>query len=456
LWIAVGCSDSSEATFIVDHDGSGGSGLSGASTGGGTSQSGGATQSGGRAGATDAGPDAPAGDAGARGTGGIDAGADADAPDDGPGVLVAYDIRSTERKLYVLDAETGRPLSSEAIGTVRAVLNDGATYPTDRWYVFEQASTVDRGLTVRVRSLDARTGAFRDLGELRDAPDVVAPPVSFVAAGKSFVAYLSEVATGPFSKVDLGLIVVDATDEASPKIVPVTGSLPSGPKLGLVAEGDSLNVVIVQAAPCPTAPGGSQQCNVSVVHADVTPSTVSIGTASVVGKTGPDGNASFATDPSRHLGVVGLPPVTPPTSPTCDATSRSAATVSTFSIDTAAPGTSVSIPVEAPRFAGAAFDSCSNVLFLTSLADDVAIWAVPLGAAGTTTKLCAGSAGGPIVYDAPSRSLFRAVPSGALEAYRVDANGAAPKLTPRPLPELPGGFRFGALATRNPKKPACR
>ena len=116
----------------------------------------------------------------------------------------------------------------------------------------------------------------------------------------------------------------------------------------------------------------------------------------------------------------------------------------------------MSIPVEASRFAGAAFDSCSNVLFLTSLAGDVAIWAVPLGGSGTTTKLCAGSPGGPVFYDPSTRSLFRALPSGGLEAYRVDARGPAPTLTPRALPELPTGFFFGAMALRDAKAPACR
>jgi hypothetical protein len=95
-------------------------------------------------------------------------------------------------------------------------------------------------------------------------------------------------------------------------------------------------------------------------------------------------------------------------------------------------------------------------LFLTSLADDVAIWAVPLGASGTTTKLCAATPGGPLLYENSSRSLFRAVPSGGLEAYRIDSTGPAPKLTPRTLPELPSGFHFGAVATRSPKAPACR
>lgn len=451
LWIAVGCSDSSEGTLpIVDYDSRAAGGVSGTPIGSGGARP---SQTGGRSGAPDAGPDGSVGGAG--GSAG-DSGADADAPDDGPGVIVAYDIRSTEKKLYVLDPETGRPISSETLGTVHAILNDGARYPADRWYVFEQASTVERGVTVRVRSLDAVTGVFRELGALPDAPTIVGRPVSFGDAGKFFVAYFSELATGSLSRLDLALTVIDATDPANPKLVPGTGNLPNGPKLGLVADGDSLDVVTVQGAPCPTASSGSQECNVSVIHVAATRSAVTIGSATVVGKTGPDGNAEFVADPSRHRGLVGIPPVTPPPQPACSATSRSTGAAFAFAIDTVAPGSPVSIPVEAARFAGAAFDSCSDVLFLTSLADDVAIWAVPLGASGTTTKLCAAAPGGPLFYEGSSRSLLRAVPSGGVEVYRVDTSGAAPNLKSRALPELPAGFHFGALATRSPKAPACR
>jgi hypothetical protein len=453
LWIAVGCSDSSEATLqIVDRDGNAG-GRDGAPAGSGGNNTSGASQTGGRSGAPDAGPDGSVG-----GGGGlrIDAGTDSGALDDGPGVLVAYDIRSTEKKLYVLDPETGRPLASEAMGTVRAVVNDGARYPADRWFVFEQASTADRGMTVRVRSLDAVTGVFRDLGAVADAPMIAGRPVSFGGAGKSFVAYLSELATGSLSKLDLVLTVIDATDPANPRLVPATGNLPSGPKLGLVADGDSLNVVAVQGAPCPIAASGNQECNVSVVHAAVTPSAVTIGSATVVGKTGPEGNLEFVVDSTRHRGVVGIPPVAPPSQPACNVTSRSAGSALAFAMDTATPDGPVSIPVESARFAGAAFDSCSGVLFLTSLADDVAIWAVSMGASGTTTKVCAADPGGALVYEGSSRSLFRAVPSGGLEVYRVDATGLSPSLTSRALRDLPSGFHFGAVAARSPRQPTCR
>jgi hypothetical protein len=401
----------------------------------------------------DASPDASTGGTGA---GGTDAGSDADAGDQGPGVLVAYDIRSTEKRLYVLDPETGGPLSSEAIGTVRAVVNDGARYPADRWYVVEQTGTVDNGVTVHVRTLDAATGVFRELGTLRDAPGIVGSAVAFGNAGNSFLAYLSELATGPLPTMDLVLTVIDVTDPASSKLVPSMGTLPKGSKLGLVADGDSLDVVTIQGAPCPTAPGGNQECYVSVVRASVTRSAVTIGSPTVLGKTGPEGNAELAVDPARHLGVIAFPAVAPPTRPTCGATSRSTGSAHTFSIDGATPATPVSIPVETSRFSGAAFDSCSNVLFLTSLEDDVAIWAAPMGPSGTVEKLCLGSPGGPLVYDSSTRTLFRAVSSGGLESYRVDTSGPAPRLTARALPDLPAGFRFGALATRTPKQPECR
>jgi hypothetical protein len=450
--MAVGCSDSSETTLaVIDRDASASGGASGAPAGTGGSHTGGIPQGTGGT-ASDAGPDASTGGAGAAGS---DGGSDVDRADDGPGVLVAYDIRSTEKRLYVLDSETGRPLSSEAMGTVRAVIHDGARYPADRWYVVEQTGTVDRGVTVHVRSLEAATGVFRELGTLRGAPAIVGSAVSFGAPGTSFVAYLSELATGSLPSMDIVLTVIDVTDPTNSKLVATTGDLPKGSKLGLVADGDALNVVTIQGAPCPTASGGGQECDVSVVRANVTRSAVTIGSATVVGKTGPEGNAEFSVDPSRHLGLVALPPVAPPPSPACGATSRSVGTVQTFPIETAAPTTPVSIPVEAARFAGAAFDSCSGVLFLTSLTDDVAIWAVPLGSSGTTEKLCAGAGGGPIVYESSSRSLFRALSSGGLEAYRVDASGSAPKLTERALAELPPGFHFGALATRAPREPAC-
>lgn len=384
-----------------------------------------------------------------------DSGADAGALDDGPGAIVAYDIRSAEKKLYVLDPETGRPLSSEPMGTVRAILNDGARYPEDRWYVFEQTSTVDRGTKLRIRSLDAVTGAFRELGVLEDAPAIVGRPVSFGGAGASFVAYLSELPTGSFSKLDLVVTVIDVTDPTNPNPVPATGNLPNGTKLGLIADGESLVVVTVQPPPCPTATSGNQECNVSVVRADVTRSAVAVDSATVVGKTGPEGNAELAVDPLRHRGLVGVPPAAPPLQPACGATSRTTGAAIAFSIDTAVPTGPVSFPVEASRFGGAAHDACSDVLFLTSLTDDVAIWAIPFASSGTTTKLCAAAPGGPLFYDGSSRSLFRAVATGGLEVYRIDSTGPAPKLTPRTLPELPGGFRFGAVAVRSPRAPAC-
>lgn len=457
LWL-LACDDSRQATLpLVDrggparaHVGPAGSGGSRTDAGApGSGAAGGAADAGGRGGA-----DASVGGAGggSGGVAGTDSGPDVVHADNGPGAIVAYDVGSTDKKLHVLDPETGRSLSSEPIGTVRAIVNDGAPYPTDRWYVFEQVDTVDRGVTLHVRRLDIGTGVFQELGALPNAPAVFGRPVTLGAAGKSFVAYLSEPAS---TKADLALTVIDTTDPAKPALVQTYGSLPSGAKVGLVADGDAIAVVAVQSSPCPAGPSG-EECKVTLARAAATRSAVNISpTTSIVDKIGAEGNVDFAMDPIRHEAVIGFPPLAAPSKPTCGATSRSAGVLRTYSMTTATLSASVPIPMEAPRISGVTFDSCARVVFLTTLDEDIALWAIPLAAGGNAEKLCVANPGGPLFYDSSSHSLFRASTTGEIEAYRVEMAGSSPTLTVRTLDELPPGLRAGAMAVRSSDNPSC-
>jgi hypothetical protein len=443
---ALGCSDSSAVTNVrtIDRDARVADGSDGAEREASSGETSGDARVDGGA----------AADADVEASAAADAESGAARGDDGPGVLVGYDIRGADRRLFVLDPETGRPLSSETLGVVHAVVNDGAPFPNDRWYVFEQVGAVDDGLTVHVRSLDATTRAFQELGAVENAPNVFGNPVTFGPGAKRLVAYLSDVSSGA-SKAELSLVVIDATDPVHAALATISGSLPPGPKLGLLGDRGSLDVVTAESAPCPNGSSGSEECAVSAVQAAAIGSGVTLGTPNALGSIGPAGNVGVAIDPLRHEAVLGFAPLSPPATPTCGSASRTTAEVRRFPSGATVQSASVSVPSEAARFTGAAFDACDDVAFFTSDSGDVAIWAVPFASTGIPTKVCASAPGGPLVFEPSSRTLFRAVASGGIEAYRVDASASKPKLTQRSLTELPVGAAFGVLAVVSPTSPSC-
>lgn len=445
-----GCSDSSDGTVtIVDRGDAPHAGGRGGSSGGGDAAFDAQGGAGGSA-AKDGGPGTDA-DASARGGNAGDsstaAGTDG-APAAVPGgLIVAYDAQSGGKTLYVLDSETGRPLSSEPMGVVSAILNDESRDPSDRWYVFERTGVAGED-TLHVRRLDSGTNRFEELGTLAGVPTIFGRPVAFGTGGERFVAYLSDAAAGS-SKADLALTVVDATDPTNPVVIgQATQSLPAGEKLGLLGDGSSVDAVVVQGAPCPTGASGSAECNVSLVHHAVSRTAVAVGATSVVGATGPDGNVDFVVDPGAHERIVAFPPVAGIANPACSVASRASGLVRRLSSAATPAAPDVSIPTEAVRFSGAALDRCDDVVFFSALAGDTAIWAVPFGAAQSVTKLCRSTGGGPLAYDPYSRTLFRALPAGGIEAFRVSNAGRASTLTERTLAELPAGMILGAIAVR--------
>jgi hypothetical protein len=415
--------------------------------GGGGAQSGGKTGAGGGGGAGGgAGSGGTSGSDGGGATGGVagtggkapaDSGADAFVVDNTAGVLVSYNF--TDKKLYVLDPETGAPLSSEPMGSVRAIINDGAT---DNWYIFEATGPLTGGVTVHSRELNTKTGKWLELGKTSGFP---VPVGAVPGVPTNRIAYFSDPTPSLTAQPpDFTLTVLDTTDPAHVKLFGAKNrALPAGAKQGVMAESRSLNVLML-ASPCT---GDAGACDVSIAHYVVSDTDIAFVNTSVIGQVSSSGNTGFATDSSRHEDVVAFPNATTVAAGTC-AAPRGKGFATAYSSATLAPvAANVSFDLDSKRFTAATLDTCANVLFLTSYLEDTSIWAVPM-AGGTPSKLCVGT-GNRLLFEPYTKTLFR-VTDTQLEAYRSTGTPTTPTIASRSLDKLPTGFVPVAPAVRQP------
>lgn len=444
---------------------SGGSSNSGGSSGADAS-AGGTVASGGAAGSTTAGGaggkgGAAGSTAGSAGVGGNEGGADVFVPGGPKGALVSYN--AADKKLYVLDPDTGKALSSEPMNRVRGIVNDGGSDPNDHWYILEDVTAgqpLSDPVALHVRDLDVTTGAWKEIGSLPAVP----PPfysraVAFGASPNAGIAYLTDPATPPSGGSVAHLVVIDVTNPTKPAIVPLstgpTGINPvaAGDKIGLVAEQNSVNVVIKQSAPCPTGEGGIAACAVYAQHFLANGKNVTKVGQTQIGETAASGNVDFVDDPLHKNHVVAFPPLDDlGGAGVCTQTSRRTGTVKVIAPNTLAIVSEVTIQLEMTRFSGgAAFDTCNSIAFLTTAINDVAIWAVPVNG-GAATKRCDSSSGGRLLYEPYTHTLFRATGTD-MQAFTVDGKASPPTLKDKVLGQLPGGFQFGSSAVRNPNTP---
>lgn len=451
---------------------SGGAENSGGSDAGSDASAGGTPSSGGKGGTGGKGTGGKGGAGGGAGGGGGGAGGTGDGgpsckPGGPNGALVTYNGAAAEKKLYVLDPDTGKPLApGEPMERVRAIVNDGASDPTDKWYIIEGApDPTDQSAPVNlhVRQLDAVHGCWLETGTLNSVPPPSSKPVTF-GSSSSYLAYLTDPNKSSSSGSDANLVLIDVTDPTKPALVKLDTTinpLPAGRKQGLMADQSSINVVILQdTTACTTNDAGVTVCEANFAHYLVGSggTVTNSGVLKPIGHASGSSNVNFIVDQNQHRDIVALPPLNPPTGAVCTQNPATSGLVKSFTNSTADPlGTGISIPMAAPQFpnGGPAFDTCDNILFLTTLISDFAIWAVPIGGgSGSVTKLCTGQGGTRMLFDPYTRTLWQGVGTDFV-VYTVDATTTPPTLKNKVLSDVPAGFQFGAAAFRSPIKPNC-
>jgi hypothetical protein len=446
----------------AEHDGGSG-GASGKGSGGANAGGAGGMGTGGEA------PDSGSGGGGGtggRGTGGRGTGGavvDTDGGDAGPpfvpggpgGVIVAYDTGG--KKLHVLDPKDGHALSSEVSIRVLAIANDPIT---DNWYIFRQAAKVTDPVELVVRQLNTTSGAWHTLGSLTPVPGPALPSVG-VLNGR--IAYLSTPKLDMPDQTTSTFSVINTTTPSKPVVISnppaleIPNSTGSG-KVALLANADGTNVggTVTIAIQAVQAQCSATECPVSVMKYTINSTSISTpDTPKAVASVSPTGGSvGFAFDYQSRYDVLLTPPISitgvPPAGCTQNSGMLGAAVELLPSTHTPINGP-YSFDIANFRVSGAAFDSCHQIAFATSLLGDTAIWSIPMVTGGTPSKLCT-AGGGALLFEPYTHALLRIPTAGdRIEAYEIlDTTRTAPTLSIRTM-RLPAGFGTGGvMAVRQP------
>jgi hypothetical protein len=423
-----------------------------ASSGGSGGSSGGSGGSGG----TEAGAGGASGSGGTQASGGApatggaaieDSGADAFVPGGDGGAIVAFIAASS--RLVVLNPADGALLSSEPMGNVRGIAND---LDTDLWYIFEQTGTPVEPIKLHVRQLNVNSGRWHEVGTATGAPHPSSRPQ--VMNGR--LAYLSTPTPAAPDAAAFTLTILNTEDPA--RVVPLgtpQRPLPAGLKQGVLAAptptlGGVINVGILAACNQPTD-GGVPACDANLVKYSVVGTTVTEGLTKTVGRVLGSGNFVFTLDVRGPSAVVGVPADNPPVPQPSGCSQNTADQGSVFKLNMnslANVGSPVAVPTNSERFQGAAYDTCFDSAFLTTLLADKAIWSVPL-AGGPVDKQCQSAGGAGLILEPYTRTLIRQVQGGAApEFYSISGTPSAPRITSKALPQLPRDFVPTIVAVR--------
>jgi hypothetical protein len=356
-----------------------------------------------------------------------------------------------ERRLVTIDAANGHELDRVNIHVVGAA-HDGKR---DRWYIFEAPAfppSEGDGIRLYVGTIDPQNGRWEELGQTEQVP-VLVDAATIVVLNDRLVYR----AYNPNNPGDLGLAVLDTTDDADPKVVSSGGFLSVEDFFGAIGtradgatEGGGINLIIRDCTAVVT-------CDVSRLRAAIPndpatpPSLITQSLAATVPPAPNPGNISMSQTSQRKdssLDVIAFPPVPGDTNLTIRRFNPSAGTQF---------GSDVLFPLaEDPgnQVVGVAMAECEEVALVTELKTKT-LYAYPLAQGGTAFPQFLDTHTATAIFFEPTtrKALlpFR-LPEFQLGAYALGGTPTEPTLTKLQAPEWepPADVQVDIVVPRQP------